>query len=220
MRTTHKALLVGAALLLGAGAGAAASHNSHVLTVALPDGGVAHIRYSGDVPPTLTIAPAEQVPGADWDADVQAPALTDAPTAFAFDAAPFAAMDRMMAAMDRQIATALHQAALTERSPRTGAAPETAPGFVAFGPLPAGAGVHSQFVSTTIGPDGCTRSVRWTSDGTDAQPTVIRTHSGPCATGQAAHGAGKAAPKAVASPPAPATSPAPSPVPGATAHRT
>ena len=61
MRAMRKALLAGAAViaLTGiAGLGVAAINQAHVIDVRLPDGSLAHIRYVGDTPPTVSVAPA------------------------------------------------------------------------------------------------------------------------------------------------------------------
>jgi hypothetical protein len=73
-------------------------HGTHVSTVRLPNGQVEQVRYTGDVPPTVTLAP-----------DV-------APTAYVL-ASPFAMLERMSADMDRQ-AAALFQALDTIPAPR------------------------------------------------------------------------------------------------------
>jgi hypothetical protein len=61
MRTTRVALLIGAAaIVLGGLAGMAEAKipETHVLTLRLPDGQVEQVRYVGDVPPTVIVAPA------------------------------------------------------------------------------------------------------------------------------------------------------------------
>src|SRR5690349_18052718 len=61
MRHLRKTVLAGAAAiaLVGvAGLAVAAIKNAHVLDVRLPDGSLAHIRYVGDTPPTVTFAAA------------------------------------------------------------------------------------------------------------------------------------------------------------------
>jgi hypothetical protein len=86
MRTTRTALLTGAAaiVLAGyAGLAEAKSPETHLLTVRLPDGRLEQIRYTGDIPPTVILAPDT--------------------TPAAFDpGSPFAMLDRMTAAMDRE----------------------------------------------------------------------------------------------------------------------
>jgi hypothetical protein len=61
MRTTRVALLTGAAaIVLGGLAGMAEAKvpETHVLTLRLPDGQVEQVRYVGDLPPTVVVAPA------------------------------------------------------------------------------------------------------------------------------------------------------------------
>jgi hypothetical protein len=88
MRTTRIALLTGTAAIILAGiAGMAKAQTPeiHVLTLRLPNGQVEQVRYTGDVPPTVILAP-----------DARA-------TSFA-PASPFALLERMSADMDRQAA--------------------------------------------------------------------------------------------------------------------
>jgi hypothetical protein len=89
MRTTRIALLTGtAAIILAgiAGMAKAQTRDVHVLTLRLPDGRVEQIRYSGDVPPTVILAP-------------DAMATSFAPVS------PFALLEQVAADMERQEAT-------------------------------------------------------------------------------------------------------------------
>lgn len=177
MRLTRKAVLAGIASLAVAGAALAAeAPRFHTMSINLPDGGVAQIRYSGDVPPTVTIDRAPSV------------GIADPIGLFAgFDPAPFAALDRIAAEMDRQAATMLQQA-------RYGAA-DGAAGFdlIAAGGLPAGAAGYS-FVSQTTSDGNCTRSVEMTKAGPDAKPNIVSHERGDCGDGAA--GPGSSAPAA------------------------
>jgi hypothetical protein len=167
MRLTRKAVLAGIASLAVAGAALAAeAPRFHTMTVNLPDGAVAHVRYSGDVAPTVTVDPA---PARAFDSL----GLFDG-----FDPAPFAALDRIAAEMDRQAAVMLRQA-------RVGAA--GAPGFdlIAAGGLPASAAGYS-FVSQTTSDGSCTRSVEMTKAGPNAKPNIVTHESGDCDNGGAA----------------------------------
>src|SRR5690348_18032653 len=88
-----------AGVALGAAAGfsggaAAAGSAPHVLTVALPGGGVETIYYAGDVAPRVTFSTG-------------APAFGDV----AARVAPFAELDRISAMMDREAAIMLREAA-------------------------------------------------------------------------------------------------------------
>ncbi|MDR2856396.1 MAG: hypothetical protein LBV50_00925 [Novosphingobium sp.] len=51
--------LAGAAIVLFAGAAVAATAGFHTMSVNLPDGSVAHIRYAGDVAPRVAIEAAD-----------------------------------------------------------------------------------------------------------------------------------------------------------------
>ena len=100
MRLTRKAAFAGLASLAVAGAALAAdAPRFHTMNVNLPDGAVAQVRYSGDVAPTVTIARA---PAQGW--------ADPAGVLAGFDPAPFAALDRMAAEMDREAAAMLRQA--------------------------------------------------------------------------------------------------------------
>lgn len=167
MRITLKAglVLVSSFALASAALAAATASKVHNLMVALPDGSVQHIRYTGDVAPQVVILPA---------AAAMAPiAMFDA-----FDA-PFARMDRMMAEMDRQSDAMLREAALAAR------AGNAKPGLnlAVAGQLPAGT-ISYSFVSTSSGNGTCSQSVQITSYGANQQPKVLRRTSGNCSAVQ------------------------------------
>jgi len=109
----------------------ASPQGTHVLTVRLPNGQVEQVRYTGDVPPTVTLAP-----------DV-------APTGYA-PGSPFAMLERMSADMDRQ-AAALFQALDTIPAPGVERFGPTL-GTEGFGIVPAlaGPGVCSRSVQITF----------------------------------------------------------------------
>jgi hypothetical protein len=93
MRTTRLALLTGAAaiILAGyAGIAQAKSPETHVLTLRLPDGQTEQVRYVGNVPPTVILAP-------------------DAMASWSEPANPFAMLDQISAQMDRQAQTLLSE---------------------------------------------------------------------------------------------------------------
>lgn len=166
MQGLRKAVLAGAAViaLVGvAGLAAAEIKNAHVLDVRLPDGSMAHIRYVGDTPPTVSFAPA--------------------PSAFSIFSAvsdpfgpgsPFAALEQIAQGMDRQA-----EAMLREASARPG--PFTGPDLmqVDIGKLPPGAQGFSM-VSTMSGNGLCTRSVEYRSLGDGKPPQVVTRTSGAC----------------------------------------
>jgi hypothetical protein len=155
MQVSVKTILVGAAAMLAAGAitpARAGDSTTHILTIALPDGAVEHIRYRGDVPPTVVMAPAP---------------FTVAAPFFGPDPA-FAALQRMSAALDAQAAVMLQQAAelprMTEAQFRT---------------LPAGATGYS-FVSTFSSNGACTRTTQVTYRGDGLAPQTVSNVSGDC----------------------------------------
>lgn len=178
MRNLRTAVLAGAAALCAAGTAMAASNDTHVVKVDLPDGSVARIEYKGDVAPKVTIDRGGALPVA-W---IAAPS-------------PFAAFDRVFADMDRQAAAMLRQAQAIEAFPPDGAGK---PDLAAFGGMPAGT-VSYRFVTSSDGSRVCTRSWRLTAEGAGQAPKMVSTSSGDCgdaATPAPARGAApaKAAP--------------------------
>lgn len=159
MRFRRTLSLAGAATLLAAGTAAVAADKLKTMDVALPDGSVAHIEYSGEVAPTVTVVPAER---RGWAAHE-----------------PFAELDRIAyemrarhrAMMERM--EALHYAALKQAA-RIG----DGDGLTLVGELPEGA--HVRYFSSTTDARGCTRTVQYSSDGSGAEPTVTRASSGNC----------------------------------------
>ena len=156
MRLMSKVLLGGLATAALAGTAVAAEH-VHVMNVAMPDGAIAKVRYVGDTPPVVRFVPVRAVP-------VMPVAMIDP---------SFAAMDRMMAAMDAQADAMMRHAAMMAAMPATATPLQHA----AMQKLPAGT-VSYSYVSTTSS-NGCTQTVRMTSDGS-VQPQVIRTSAGTC----------------------------------------
>ena len=82
------AVTAAAAALVFAGAAAAQSGNTHTMTVQLPNGGVAQIRYAGDVAPQVIVSytPAILVP---VDG---APARSSSPDTLAITTSPRSSM--------------------------------------------------------------------------------------------------------------------------------
>ncbi|GAA0296792.1 hypothetical protein GCM10009087_03220 [Sphingomonas oligophenolica] len=162
MRKTHIGLLAGIASLALAGSAMAATAKNHVLNIALPDGSIEQIHYSGDVAPRVAIAPPREI------------AL---PVAFApFEMAPFADFDRIAAAMDRQMDAMMRQASTMAALP---VSPDGRIDTAAFGKMPAGT-VQYSFVSTSSGKGMCSRSVQVTSFGPNQQPKMVSQSSGDC----------------------------------------
>jgi len=165
MRTLHSTLLAGvaAAALAFSGAASARGSDTHVMTVRLPDGGLAQIRYTGSVAPEVSFGAA---PAA---LDVLAPL----PSLFG-PGSPFAMMDRISAEMDRQAAAMFRQADALAAQARSGQPTETA-----MQKLPPGTQGYT-FISTMSGNGVCTQSVEITSQGNGAPPRVVRHSSGNC----------------------------------------
>ena len=158
-------LLAGAAAAL-AGTALAATSNSHVMNVSLPDGSVAHVEYVGNVPPKVTVAPAPLARDA-W--------VSGLPS--------FAGFDRMFDQMDRQ----MRQIEQMARQPAGGPVMNIA----SYGNLPAGADSVS-VVTVSNGRSSCTRSTEVVSQGAGKPPKVTTNVSGNC--GPAAQPVPQAAP--------------------------
>jgi len=156
MRFARTTILAGGAALLLAGSAAYAAEKIHTMNVALPDGSVAQIEYTGDIAPKIAVAPAA------------------APVAYAD---PFAEFDRMAAYMEAQHQAMMQQVeALQQAAVKAGAGQ---PGqLTVVGDLPAG--THYTYVSSTTDSSGCTQTVEYSSDGGSAQPKVTRTSAGSC----------------------------------------
>ncbi|HMI19241.1 MAG TPA: hypothetical protein VK533_06835 [Sphingomonas sp.] len=159
MRTLSKLLIAGAGALAVGGVAIAASSPNHVMNVALPDGSVAQIHYVGDVAPKVVVAPDEAMPVAFVAAD------------------PFAMMDRISLAMDRQMDAMLQQASLmANAAPAANGQLSEA----ALKTLPAGT-VSYSFTSYSSGNGAsCSQSVQVTSLGANQAPKVERQSQGDC----------------------------------------
>ena len=155
----HKIAFAGLAATLLASAAAAAGPAKHMLEVALPDGGTAHIEYYGDVAPRVTIAPAR---------DVTFGGLF-APGAFPDFDALFQQMDRAHEAMMRQV----------RDIQSTQLAPGGALNVASYGAMPARS--NSVTVTSVTG-NGvtCTRTTEVTSQGAGKAPKVASSLSGTC----------------------------------------
>ncbi|MCI4678703.1 hypothetical protein K9U39_07635 [Rhodoblastus acidophilus] len=162
MRTSRNFVLAGAvALALAGGAGLALAQSMHVMTVPLPDGGLARIEYSGNIPPRVAFAPE--------------------PVAFGYappDAA-FAAFDRISAQMDRDMILRLDALMSDMAMPAPIVAPDRMIN-VGLDNLPPGAMQYS-YVST-MGDNGgyCMRSMEMVQDAPGARPHVVTHMSGDC----------------------------------------
>jgi len=154
--------MAGAAVLAIGIAGAASAQTANVMTVALPGGGVAEIRYTGNVPPKVVIG---ETPPA-------YAALTPAASFFGLES-PFAMMERISAEMDREAAAMFRRAELLAAQARSGQPIEAA-----FGSLPSGSRGYT-FISTASGNGVCTRSVEITSQ-RGGPPRVVSRSTGNC----------------------------------------
>ncbi len=203
LRATLPAGLVGAALIAAAAVGlatttsaaattadnpaavpasAAGASDVHTINVALPDGGVARVTYRGNVAPRVALVPVDRV----------AMPVMFAPMAFGnpFAIDPmFAAMERDRVAMLRQMdarINAIHAGAQQRQQLllRQASAPGVVPTAGRVGGAtvsgPGGTGFSYSFVSTSGGPQGCTQTVEWRSDGSGKEPQVVRNSSGDC----------------------------------------
>lgn len=136
----------------------------HTMTVTLPGGGVEQIQYTGSTPPHVTVS------------DAPAPIFAAMPSFFG-SGSPFAEMERISAAMDRQADRMFREAAALQ----SGAAQ---PNLVVVGDEPAGSREYS-FVSETNGSNVCSRSMVITSNGAGAAPHVVTHTSGNCSAASA-----------------------------------
>lgn len=164
MRLMSKVLVGGVATIALAGTAVAADHAVHVMNVAMPDGSLAKVRYIGDTPPQIRFVPVSE-------------ALPIVPVAMVDPS--FAAMDHLFAEMDAQANAMMRQAAMLSQMPATNAPLQQTD----MQKLPAGA-VSYSYVSTTSS-NGCTQTIRMTSDGSSQQPKVIRTSAGQCDSAKA-----------------------------------
>ena len=158
MKVLHKVALAAAATAL-AGTAIAANRNTHVMSVPLPDGAVAHVQYVGDVAPKVTVDPAPLAPGF-----------------FAGGMLPsFANFDRMIQQIDRETRAMMRQ---VQQMPMAGSVPGL--NVASYGSMPAGANSVS-VVSVSNGAGTCTRRTAVVSQGPGKAPKVTTSVSGNCA---------------------------------------
>ena len=165
MRSLQTVLLAGvAAAAIGfSGVALAQNADTHLMTVRLPDGGVAQIRYTGNVAPQVSLS---QSPAA---LDVFAPM----PSLFGPNS-PFAELDRISAEIDHQAAAMFRQARTIAAEARSGQLTEAA-----MRNLPPGSQSYT-FISEASGSGVCSQSVEITSRGNGAPPRVVSHSSGNC----------------------------------------
>jgi hypothetical protein len=158
MRSVSKLLLAGAAAVCLTGLAMAASVPTyHEMTVQMPDGGVAHIRYTGRVAPKVSFG--------------EMPQVAFVPGFFAPDPM-FAALDRMTADMNRRMAGLLYQADLMQRAAQSGALDQAA-----MRGMPAGSNLS--FISTASGNGFCMKTTQITAT-PGGKPKVVSKTSGNC----------------------------------------
>lgn len=162
MRKIRAAVLASVAAVTAVGTALAASHNSHVMKVGLPDGTVARIEYQGDVAPKVTVAPASSLAPIAW--------------LDPFEPAPLELFDRIAADMERQSDLMMRR---VRALPLPAMADNDKIDLTALRSLPPGT-VSYSFVSTTNGKSTCSRSVQVTSVGSGQQPKVVSNSSGDC----------------------------------------
>ncbi len=162
MRKFRTAVLTGIAALAVTGVGVAAARDMHMMRDDLPDGSVARIEYQGNVASKVSIAPA----------------LHFVPVGYLdpVDAAPFRALDRVAAEMDRQAKTLFQQ---VDALPSLVPFDQTKLDLAAFSKLPAGT-IHYSFISESNGGGTCSRSIQVTSLGSGGKPKMVSTSSGDC----------------------------------------
>jgi hypothetical protein len=151
MRKAFGLVLAGAGAATLAGAALAASRDTRVMNVPLPDGSTAQVQYVGDVAPKVTVLPAPL--------------------------APFDLFGRSAFDMQRQIDAMMRQIDQVARQPLAGA-PDL--NVAAYGNAPAGS-TSVTVVSTSNGAKTCTRTTEVTAQGAGKPPKVETKVSGDCA---------------------------------------
>jgi hypothetical protein len=139
-----------------AGTALAAGSKTHVMTVPLPDGSVARIKYVGDVAPKVVVEPRPVAGlGAAW-APLPLPS--------------FAGFDRLMEQMNRHVQQLARQ-------------PLAGPGMnvASYGDMPAGV-TSSSVVSYSNGGSTCTRTTEVVSQGPGKPPKVTSNVTGDCSS--------------------------------------
>lgn len=171
MRTSRTAVFAATAVIAIAGLpglAAAEIKDAHVLALRLPDGSIERIRYVGDSAPQVSVT--------------SAPAFAAvSPAAGPFGpASPFADLQRISAALDRQAAAMLRE---TNRWSEPALYGPDGGMQIDVDKLPPGVQGYS-VVSTTSGDGVCTRSIQYTSSGDGRPPRVLTRTSGQCGAGR------------------------------------
>lgn len=196
MRFFRTAIIAGVASATLAGAALAGPDDGKWMLIALPDGSVQHIRFTGDATPSVLFAPARE-------------SISLHDIAFRPDRT-FADIARLSAAMAAQADAMMRQAA-TMHTPMPAHSGDGVIIADAQG-RPVGTMQYS-YMSSTTDARGCTRTVQYSSDGiTTGNPRVIRTSSAECHANQLAPQAKPVTPTAAS----PARKPAPKIIPVST----
>ena len=182
MQKLPKLAMFGGAALCLAGAAVAAAPASHVMDVAVPGGGTAHVEYYGDVAPKVTFDRGYAPASVGW-----------APVAFP----DFGDFERIFEQMDRARDRILRQ---TQEMQRHAGSHAATANVASYGNLPAGTNSVS-VVSVSNGGGTCTRTTEVTSQGAGKPPKVVSNVSGRCSA--------KAAPATHGKPVQPRTSSGP-----------
>ncbi|HQT79702.1 MAG TPA: hypothetical protein PLD10_21885 [Rhodopila sp.] len=190
MRLPKLVLCGGVAALALSGIARAETTRTHSMIIRLPNGQVEQIRYTGDTPPTVVLAPDTAIAPVAVMANPQAANPQEASPLMAD---PFAMLRQISAAMDQQTAAMMRSISLMAPPPMPGM-----PGVITAAGMP-GAGFAP--VTIAAGPGVCMHSVQITYTG-NGQPHVVSQTQGDC--GPAPH---QAAPAALPDTPAPAAAP-------------
>lgn len=140
----------------------AKSPGTHTVIVEIPNGDVARINYTGNVPPAITFEPKTGLTGD----------FATMPCPFA-PYSSFAMIQEISAEMDREMATLLHNVEKTATVLMS--TPLTPAAFGKFWP----GGNSYAFASTVTGKGVCTESVQITYSG-DGTSKVVSSRSGDC----------------------------------------
>lgn len=159
----------GIAAVALAGTAIAASPKTHVMSVPLPDGSVAHVEYVGDVAPKVTVEPGR---------------LAGLSSAWGMPMPSFAGFDRMMEEMQRQSQEMIRRAQEMAKHP---AANGAQPYIASYGDLPAGQ-TSTTVVSVSNNGTTCTRTTEVVSQGAGKPPKVTSSTSGQCGAAAAPSG--------------------------------
>jgi len=151
------ALALGGVAALFAGTAIAATQKTHRMDVPLPNGGVVHVEYVGDVAPKVTVAPVGAMAPGGMFAPMAFPAMPD------------------MGNFDRMFQQVQQQMRQVEQMSRQ------APGMniASYGGMPDGA-TSVSVVTTSNGGVSCTRTTEVVSQGAGKPPKVTTNVSGNC----------------------------------------